>query len=114
MPGQVLQGMAAGAMIESAVLGSLYRLLVHRGEVPRLYFWRTAGGHEVDFVLDDGGAPDPRRSQAHGHAQAGARRGNRALPGLFGDRSGPGLLVCLCRERFRLTSSVDAVPLDAF
>ena len=42
------------------------------------------------------------------HAQAIER-----FQALFGDRAGRGLLVCLCRERFRLTSSVEAVPLDA-
>ena len=46
--------MAAGLMMETAVLGELHRILVHRGGVPRVYFWRTAAGHEVDFLIDDG------------------------------------------------------------
>ena len=41
-PDQILSGIASGPMFESAVLGELYRLLVHRGELARLYFWRTA------------------------------------------------------------------------
>ncbi len=112
-PGQVLQGMAAGAMIESAVLGSLYRLLVHRGEVPRLHFWRTAGGHEVDFLLDDGRRLIPIEAKLTATPRPEHARAIERFQALFGDRAGPGLLVCLCRERFRLTSSVDAVPLDA-
>ncbi|MEW6756565.1 MAG: DUF4143 domain-containing protein [Candidatus Latescibacterota bacterium] len=31
------------------------RTLVHRGEEPRLYFWRTSAGTEVDIVVDTGG-----------------------------------------------------------
>ncbi len=112
-PDQVLRGMAAGPMIESAVLGALYRLFVHRGAIPRLYFWRTAGGHEVDFILEDGqqlipieakltATPKPEHAQAIEHFQK-----------LFSTRAAHGFIVCLCRERFPLTSSVDAVPLGA-
>ncbi len=111
---QVLQGMAAGPMIESAVLGALYRLLVHRGEVPRLHFWRTAGGHEVDFILDDGRQLIPIEAKLTATPRREHAEGIERFQALFGDRAGPGLLVCLCRERFRLTSSVDAVPLGAF
>ena len=111
---QVLQGIAAGPMIESAVLGSLYRLLVHRGEVPRLHFWRTAGGHEVDFLLEDGGRLIPVEAKLTATPRPEHARGIERFQALFGDRAGHGLLVCLCRERFRLTSSVDAVPLGAF
>ena len=111
---QVLQGIAAGPMIESAVLGSLYRLLVHRGEVPRLHFWRTAGGHEVDFLLEDGGKLIPVEAKLTATPRPEHARGIERFQALFGDRAAPGLLVCLCRERFRLTSSVDAVPLGAF
>ena len=111
---QVLQGIAAGPMIESAVLGSLYRLLVHRGEVPRLHFWRTAGGHEVDFLLEDGGQLIPVEAKLTATPRPEHARGIERFQALFGDRAGRGLLVCLCRERFRLTSSVDAVPLGSF
>ncbi|MCY3734964.1 MAG: ATP-binding protein [Gemmatimonadaceae bacterium] len=111
---QVLQGIAAGPMIESAVLGSLYRLLVHRGEVPRLHFWRTAAGHEVDFLLEDGGQLIPVEAKLTATPRPEHARGIERFQALFGDRAAPGLLVCLCRERFRLTSSVDAVPLGAF
>ena len=99
-PGQVLQGMAAGAMIESAVLGSLYRLLVHRGEVPRLHFWRTAAGHEVDFLLDDGRQLIPIEAKLTATPRPEHARAIERFQALFGDRAGPGLLVCLCRERF--------------
>ena len=53
-PGQVVRGVAAGPVFEAAVLGQLLRLFVHRGETPRLYFWRTAKGHEVDFIIEIG------------------------------------------------------------
>ena len=112
-PAQVIQGMAAGPMIESAVLGALYRLLVHRGAVPRLYFWRTAGGHEVDFILDDGRQLIPIEAKLTATPRPEHAQGIERFQALFGPRAAPGLLVCLCRQRFPLTASVDAVPLDS-
>jgi len=31
------------------------RALVHRGQDPQLYVWRTADGHEVDLVVEASG-----------------------------------------------------------
>ena len=45
---------ARGAIFESFVLSELHKNFVHRGEQPAIYFWRDAGGHEVDFVIETG------------------------------------------------------------
>ena len=109
----MLQGVAAGPMIESAVLGELYRMLVHRGVVPRLHFWRTAAGHEVDFILEDGQQLIPIEAKLTATPKPGHADSIHRFQELFGKRAGRGLVVCLCGERFPLTSSVDAVPLGS-
>ena len=43
-----------GAVFESFVIAELYKNFVHRGEQPRLHFWRDAAGHEIDAVIDLG------------------------------------------------------------
>ena len=45
---------ARGSVFESFVLSELYKNYIHRGEQPGLYFWRDAGGHEIDFLIDMG------------------------------------------------------------
>ncbi|MDI6808211.1 MAG: ATP-binding protein [Candidatus Eisenbacteria bacterium] len=45
---------ARGAVFESFVLSELYKNFVHRGEQAALYFWRDAGGHKVDMLIDVG------------------------------------------------------------
>jgi len=84
-PEQILRGVGAGPIFEAAVLGQLLRLFVHRGETPRIYFWRTAKGHEVDDFRS-----------------------------LFGSKVGRGLVVCLCREAVPLTANTGAVPFGFF
>ena len=43
-----------GAIMETFVLSELYKQFTNRGERPSLYFWRDAGGHEIDVLLDLG------------------------------------------------------------
>jgi predicted AAA+ superfamily ATPase len=46
----------AGNVWETYAFGQLYRSLLHAGETnPSLWFWRTADGNEVDFVVERGG-----------------------------------------------------------
>jgi uncharacterized protein len=113
-PGQALQGMAAGPILEAAVLGQLQRLFRHRGEQPRIYFWRTADGHEVDFVVDDGTRLIPIEVKLTATPTPQHAHGIEKFRTLFGRKAAPGLLVCLCRESFSLARGVEAVPIGAF
>lgn len=45
-------GPMGGAIFENLVAVELYKALIHRGEEPAMYFWRTAAGLEVDLILD--------------------------------------------------------------
>jgi predicted AAA+ superfamily ATPase len=51
-PQHAAAGPMAGAIFETAVLSEIVRTLVHRGIEPQIYFWRTATGSEVDFVIE--------------------------------------------------------------
>jgi len=53
-PHELFQRAERGAVFESFVVSELYKNFLHRGEEPRLYFWRDASGHEVDLLIDTG------------------------------------------------------------
>ena len=53
-PAHAAQGPFGGALFETAVLGEIIRAIRHRGEEPRIHFWRTSTGTEVDFLLEVG------------------------------------------------------------
>jgi predicted AAA+ superfamily ATPase len=44
-----------GALFESWVFSELTKALANQGEPAGIYFWRTHGGQEVDFLLVPGG-----------------------------------------------------------
>jgi predicted AAA+ superfamily ATPase len=113
-PEQMLRGVAAGPMFESAVLGQLYRLFVHRGETPRIYFWRTAKGHEVDFIVEAGSKLIPLEAKLTATPSVRDAASIEKFRSLFGSKVGRGSVVCLCRETAQLTEQTDAVPFGAF
>ena len=43
-----------GGVFESWVVSEALKAYYHKGEVPRLYFWRDSIGHEVDLLIDHG------------------------------------------------------------
>ena len=45
-------GPLGGAILETAVVAEIYKAHLHRGLEPRLYFWRTATGTEVDLIVE--------------------------------------------------------------
>ncbi|MBI4586907.1 MAG: ATP-binding protein [Planctomycetes bacterium] len=50
-PQDLLYHSARGAIFESFVISEFYKKFCHAGQIPRLYFWRDASGHEVDLVI---------------------------------------------------------------
>ena len=58
-PEELFHRAERGAIFESFVVSELYKNFMHRGEQPRLHFWRDAAGHEVDIVIDMGAELTP-------------------------------------------------------
>lgn len=54
-PNHATAGPMGGAIFETAVLAEIMKTLLHRGENPQIYFWRTSYGAEVDIVVDASG-----------------------------------------------------------
>lgn len=43
-----------GAIFETLVLTEIIKTYTHKGVQPRVYFWRTSSGIEVDFLVEHG------------------------------------------------------------
>ena len=51
-PEHAALGPMGGAILETAVISEITRTLTHQGRNPLVYFWRTAVGTEVDFIVE--------------------------------------------------------------
>jgi predicted AAA+ superfamily ATPase len=84
------EGPLAGAIFETAVVAEVIRTLTHRGREPRVHFWRTSAGSEVDLLVEDGlrllpveakSSATPRPAMASGIAALRRDLGARAARG---------------------------------
>ena len=89
-PRHAAEGPLGGALFETAVLAEITRTLWHRGDEPRVHFWRTSAGAEVDFLVEDGTgllpievklSATPRVRMAAGIEQLRTDLGERIRPG---------------------------------
>lgn len=51
-PTVLMEGALSGAILETWVYGQLYRSFANRGIMPRLSYFRTGNGAEVDFLIE--------------------------------------------------------------
>ncbi len=112
-PEQLLDGPYAGLVFETAVHAALVRTFTHRGEVPPLYHWRTADGHEVDFIVELGDRLVPIEAKLTATPNRRHASGVLRLQQLLGNRARPGFVACLVDRPFPLDEHVWAIPIAA-
>lgn len=107
-PEHLAYGPMGGAIMETAVLGEIFKRLIHRGIEPQIYFWRTSTGVEVDIIIDMLGKLIPievKHSATPKPAMSGGIRKFRA--DLESDSQG--YVIHTGSHRFPLGSNVQAV-----
>ena len=115
-PGHAAAGPMAGVLAETLVVGELLKAALHRGESPRLHFWRTATGVEVDVLAEvEGAAPGrlvPVEVKSSATAVPAMARSIRHLAADLGDALALGYVVYLGDRRLPLGDGVTALPLS--
>ncbi len=86
-------GPLGGPLFETAVLAEVARTLWHRGQEPRLHFWRTATGAEVDFLLEDGTDVIPVEVKLSATPRVRMAAGIELLRADIGERVRPGYVI---------------------
>lgn len=104
----------AGAIFETAVIMETVKAFRNRGEDPRLYFWRTSEGQEVDLVVEveDMLVPVEIKASATPHPLMAA--GIKAFSRFYGRRAKKGYLVHLGAHRLPLSDNALAIPFGEF
>ncbi|MAE71588.1 MAG: GTP-binding protein [Gemmatimonadetes bacterium] len=103
-------GPMAGAIFETAVFGELYKTLLSRGTQPRVAFWRTAAGREVDFIVDGDSGLVPIEAKAGATVRPRMAEGIHALRRDLGEDLHPGFVVHMGRQTLPLGSDTTAIP----
>lgn len=106
-------GPFAGAIFETAVVSEIVRALSHRGTEPRIWFYRTAKGEEVDLVVEAEGRLVPIEAKASSTPRPAMAAGIAALRRDLGLRVAPGWVVHAGDVQLPLGEGVTALPLGA-
>jgi predicted AAA+ superfamily ATPase len=105
------RGPLAGALVETLVIGELVKAAWHQGLSPRLYFWRTATGVEVDALVESAGAFVPIEVKAGATATPLMARSIGRLRTDLGDAVAPGFVAYPGEQRLPLGNDVTALPI---
>jgi hypothetical protein len=104
------EGPLAGAIFETAVVTEVIRTLTHRGREPRVHFWRTATGTEVDVVVEDGPRLVPIEAKASATPRPGMAAGIASLRRDLAPRVARGYVVHSGDIELPLGPDATAIP----
>ncbi len=109
-PEHAAAGPMGGAIFETAVLAEIVRSLTHRGTDPRVYFWRTTAGTEVDFVVETDDGLVPIEVKLSGSPRPGMAASIRSFQRDLADAATQGYVVHPGEIQLPLGSGVTAIP----
>jgi predicted AAA+ superfamily ATPase len=109
-PRHAASGPMGGAIFETAVLTEIVKTYLHRGEEPRVYFWRTSTGIEVDILVETDGQIVPIESKLSATPRPAMAKGIVALRKDLGKKALPGYVVHPGDIRLPLGPGVTALP----
>jgi predicted AAA+ superfamily ATPase len=103
-----------GAVFETWAVNNIHRQFIKLDVQPIAYHWRTAGGAEVDLVLERDGKLYPIEVKCSTKLSRRDTRGLRAFRETYGqDQVQPGLVIYAGNECYRLDDQTTAVPWNA-
>ena len=109
-PEYAMSGPFAGAIFETAVVIEIYKRFLNRGQVPRVYFWRTSAGVEVDLFIDSGNRLIPIEIKNTATAHPTMASSIQTIFKDFPDRVTQGYVVYPGDTRLPLIPKVIALP----
>jgi predicted AAA+ superfamily ATPase len=96
--------------METVVVAEIYKSLLNRGEEPRIHFWRTSTGTEVDIVAEWEQKLIPIEVKLSSTPRPDMAAGIKAFMASLGDRVAPGYVVHPGEAHLPLGDGVVALP----
>jgi len=109
-PAHAASGPMGGPLMETAVVAEIVKTLTHRGVDPRIYFWRTSAGTEVDIVVENAGRLLPVEVKISATPRPAMASSIKTFQKDMGDKAMPGYVVHPGDVRLPLGPNVTALP----
>jgi uncharacterized protein len=109
-PEHAAAGPMAGAIFETALLLEIVKSLIHRGEDPQVYFWRTSLGMEIDILVNRAGKLVPIEVKLSATPRPAMADSIKTFQKDFDDQAAPGYVVHPGDVRLPIAPEVTALP----
>ena len=90
---ELISHASRGAVFENYVLVEILKAMLNQGMDPDVHFWRDVGGHELDFVLEQGQELVPVEAKSGETIASDYLKGIRYWRGLPGQDNAPAAVV---------------------
>ncbi len=111
---QIFKGPLAGRLLENVVLGEILRGFLNKGEMPRVYWWRTSYGEEVDFIMEKEGRIYPIEVKMSSKSNKELAAGLISFSKLFSREIGKAYLVNFAERKSILADGIECYPINDF
>ena len=111
---QIFKGHLSGQLFETLVLGEIVRNFYNRGKIPRVYWWRTSHGEEVDFIMEDKGRIIPLEVKLSSKVNKRMVNSLIAFCKLFSDKIDKAFLINLSQDKLMLDKKIISIPFTDF
>lgn len=111
---QIFKGPLAGQFFESMIIGEIIRDFYNRGEVPRVFWWRTSSGQEIDFIVERKGKIIPIEAKMTSRLDKNLTMALFSFTKLFAKETKKAFLINLFGGKLRLDRQVESLPFEAF
>lgn len=111
---QVFKGPLSGQLFETIVLSEVIKSFWNKGKIPKIFWWRTSYGEEVDFIIEDKGKIIPVEVKLSSKSNTQMVKGLKTFCKLFSDRVDKAFLVNLYGNTVILDKKITAVPFEEF
>jgi len=109
-PEHAASGPMGGAIMETAVLTEIVKVFLYNGIEPRIWFWRTSAGTEVDILVETNGKLIPLEVKLSATPRPGMASAIMTFRRDLGSRALPGYLVHPGDVRLPFGKGVTALP----
>ncbi len=110
-PQHAAAGPLSGAIVETAVISELVKSSLNNGEEPRVYFWRTSNGTEVDAVVEQDGRLIPIEIKQTATPRPPMASGLLSFMRDYPSEAESGWLVHLGDQTLPLAPGITALPI---
>lgn len=111
---QIFKGPLSGQMLETAILGEVVKNFYNQGKIPRVFWWRTSHGEEVDFIIEDKGIIMPIEVKLSAKINNNMAKNLNSFCKLFSDKIDKAFLVSLSKEKLVLEKKITVIPFVEF